>query len=239
MRKCLILLLVSVVVVSCFKSTYSESRNVCANFEYGQNSSFASDSTYFSAEGVGFGWDYLIFCYGVNPETKNFGGGFKLSRQNGLLDKEVEGLDLTWRSYTDVVGNTYLVYLEGDSMQDSDVEFLSKTYGTCTAQSCFVANTAAVAKEIKAKFQRGDKLTLVAKGFLKELETGRVEMNLADFTQNDKDGHPKDSIVSRWTMFDLAPLGEFDKIKFSVESTKSVTCSFCLDELRANVSIEY
>lgn len=239
MKKYLILLLVSICAVSCFKSSYSESRSLVANFEYGQSTKFAEDSTYFDPKGVAFGWDYLIFFYGVNTETSAFGGGFKLSRQKGMLGKDTEGLDLTWRSHTNVAGNTYLVYSLGDAMPDSDVEFIAKSIGTCSAQMCYVANTAKVAKEIENTFERGDKMVLKAKGFLNNLETGSAEIALADFTQNDKLGQPKDSIVSIWTPFDLSALGSFDKIKFSVESTKNVTYAFCMDEFRANVSIQY
>lgn len=239
MKKYLVLLLVSICAVSCFKSTYSESRSIVAHFEYGPNVDFADDSTYFSPEGSGFIWDYLMFAYGVDTQTSEFDGGFKLSRQKGMLGKDTDGMDLTWRSHTNVAGNTYLVYSSGNSMPDADVAFIGKAYGTCSAQMCYVANTAKVAKEIQNTFERGDKLTLIAKGFLNNQETGTAEIALADFTQNDKDGQPKDSIVSTWTKFDLAKLGSYDKIKFSFESTKYVTRAFCMDEFRSNVSIEY
>jgi hypothetical protein len=104
---------------------------------------------------------------------------------------------------------------------------------------CQVTNTTKVAEEIAATFQRGDKLTLVATGYKGGQMTGKAEINLADYTQNDKSGQPKDSIVSKWTNFDLGALASIDKINFALVSTKSVSQYFCLDNVIADIAIEY
>lgn len=239
MKKYLILLLVSIFAVSCFKSSYSESSMIEANFEFGPNA-MGKDSTYFSPDGAGVVWSHLAFCYAVDSQTSKFSGGFMVSRYMGMLGKDTEGMDLTWRVHAPKMNNTYLVYQRGDIMPKTDVQFLSSTYGTCALKLCFVANTAKVAKEVESLFERGDKLTLKAKGFLADQETGSAEIDLADFTMVDKAGQPKDSIVSTWTKFDLTPLGSVDKVKFELESTKpAVTRAFCMDSFVANVSIEY
>ena len=104
---------------------------------------------------------------------------------------------------------------------------------------CQVTNTGKVAEEIASKFQRGDKLTLVATGYKDGQMTGKAEFELADYTQNDKSGQPKDSIVSKWTNFDLSALQVVDKINFALVSTKSIPMYFCLDNVVADIAIEY
>jgi hypothetical protein len=104
---------------------------------------------------------------------------------------------------------------------------------------CQVTNTVKVAQEIASTFQRGDKLTLVATGYKGGQVTGTAEINLADYTQNDKSGQPKDSIVSTWTSFNLASLQQVDKVSFALVSTKSVQQYFCLDNVVADIYFEY
>jgi hypothetical protein len=120
-----------------------------------------------------------------------------------------------------------------------DIEFMAPSSGTCTMRMCQVTNTVKVAQEIASTFQRGDKLTLVATGYKGGQMTGKAEINLADYTQNDKSGQPKDSIVSKWTNFDLGALASIDKINFALVSTKSVSQYFCLDNVIADIAIEY
>ena len=93
---------------------------------------------------------------------------------------------------------------------------------------------------MKEKFERGDKLTLKATGYLDKKETGSAEIALADYTQNDKSGVPKDSIVSVWTTFDLTKLGTVDEVKFEMQSgDKEISKYFCLDDFLATISLEY
>ena len=98
-----------------------------------------------------------------------------------------------------------------------------------------------MAEEVAGKFVRGDKMTLKAIGYKDGKETGVAEIALADFTQNDKTGQPKDSIVSRWTTFDLSKLAAVDKVRFEIEmlGESDVQKYFCLDNLIADIAIEY
>ena len=120
-----------------------------------------------------------------------------------------------------------------------DIEFMAPSTGTCIMKVCQVTNTVKVAQEIASKFQRNDKLTLIATGYKDGQMTGSAQIDLADYTQNDKSGQPKDSIVSKWTNFDLSALKSVDKINFALVSTKSVSQYFCLDNVVADIAIEY
>lgn len=238
---------------SCFNSTYSESYTLIASFEYGKQVELRPDSTYFATTGYAIGYNYLAFCHNVDPQTKAFKGGFRLSALEGLIKpektEEVEGeqtaaektaLDMTWRAHSVPGANMYMVYYMSQDRPEYDVEFLIPTSGTCIMKSCYVTNTAKVAADIASTFERGDKLVLKATGYKNGKETGTAEMALADYTQNDKSGQPKDSIVSAWTMFDLSKLQLVDKVKFELEnmSTKNVQKYFCIDNVVADITLD-
>lgn len=240
---------------SCFKSNYSESYTLIANFEYGKMLELRKDSTYFAQDGFGIGFNYLAFCHNIDPTTKEYKGGFRLSALEGQIrpvKEEVEKneqettsedvvLDMVWRAHSVPGANTYMVYYMSQDRPEHDIEFLVPTNGTCVMKACQVTNTAKVAEEIAGKFGRGDKLMLKAVGYKDGKETGKAEIALADYTQNDKSGQPKDSIVSQWTTFDLSALQAVDKVKFELEvfSEKDVQKYFCIDNVVADITLEY
>lgn len=245
---------------SCFKSNYSESYTLVANFEYGKALELRKDSTYFAQDGFGIGFNYLAFCHNIDPTTREYKGGFRLSALEGQIrpvkqenesnesevtESETVELDMVWRAHSVPGANTYLVYYLTKDRPEHDIEFLLPTNGTCIMKACQVTNTAKVAEEIAGKFGRGDKLTLKAVGYKDGNETGKAEIALADFTQNDKAGQPKDSIVSKWTTFDLSALQSVDKVIFELEVSslteemKDVQKYFCLDNVVADIALEY
>lgn len=238
---------------SCFSSTYSENYTLVASFEYGKQVTLRPDSTYFATNGYAIGYNYLAFCHNVDSQTKEFKGGFRLSALEGQIRPvqneedddaqtvaEQPALDMTWRAHSVPGANMYMVYYMSQNKPEYDVEFLIPTTGTCVMKACQVTNTAKVAENIAAKFERGDKLLLKAVGYKDGKETGTAEMELADYTQNDKSGQPKDSIVSAWTTFDLSKLQVVDKIKFELEnlSGKSIPMYFCVDNVVADIALD-
>ena len=226
---------------SCFNYVNTESYTLVANFEYGSDLTVRPDSTYYAEKGIGIGYNYLAFCHNIDPSTYDFLGGFRISILKGLYGTQTgdKTLDMTWRAHCLPATNTYMVYQITDRRPEADIQFLMSTVGTCSMRSCQVTNTAKVAEEIAAKFQRGDKLTLIATGYKDNQMTGKAEIELADYTQNDKAGQPKDSIVSSWTNFDLSTLKQVDKINFALVSNVSVPLYFCLDNVVADISLEY
>lgn len=246
-------------LTSCLDSNYSQSYSLIANFEYGNTVKFRADSTYYAEGAYAIGYNYFAFCHTLDQTTQEFQGGFRLSALEGqirpakvedesseqttpsesLSGEEVVLLGNTWRVHAAPAVNTYVVYHMNAYRPEYDIAFLVPTNGTCLIKSCQVANTAAVAEEIAEKFERGDRLVLKATGYKDGKETKTVEINLADYTQNDKTGQPKDSIVSRWTTLDLSSLQLVDKVKFEMESTKNVQQYFCMDNMEADITLEY
>lgn len=246
-------------LTSCLDSNYSQSYSLIANFEYGNSVKFRADSTYYAEGAYAIGYNYFAFCHTLDQTTQEYQGGFRLSALEGqirpvkvedesseqttpsesLSGEEVVLLGNTWRVHAAPAVNTYMVYHMNAYRPEYDIAFLVPTNGTCLIKSCQVANTAAVAEEIAEKFERGDRLVLKATGYKDGKETKTVEINLADYTQNDKAGQPKDSIVSRWTTLDLSSLQLVDKVKFEMESTKNVQQYFCMDNMEADITLEY
>jgi hypothetical protein len=246
-------------LTSCLDSNYSQSYSLIANFEYGNSVKFRADSTYYAEGAYAIGYNYLAFCHTLDQTTQEFQGGFRLSALEGqirpakvedesseqttpsesLSGEEAVLLGNTWRVHAAPAVNTYMVYHMNAYRPEYDIAFLVPTNGACLIKSCQVANTAAVAEEIAEKFERGDRLVLKATGYKDGKETKTVEINLADYTQNDKAGQPKDSIVSRWTTLDLSSLQLVDKVKFEMESTKNVQQYFCMDNMEADITLEY
>ena len=246
-------------LTSCLDSNYSQNYSLIANFEYGNSVKFRADSTYYAEGAYAIGYNYLAFCHTLDQTTQEFQGGFRLSALEGqirpakvedesseqttpsesLSGEEVVLLGNTWRVHAAPAVNTYMVYHMNAYRPEYDIAFLVPTNGSCLIKSCQVANTAAVAEEIAEKFERGDRLVLKATGYKDGKETKTVEINLADYTQNDKAGQPKDSIVSRWTTLDLSSLQLVDKVKFEMESTRNVQQYFCMDNMEADITLEY
>ena len=227
-------------LTSCFDFTSTESYTLVADFEYGTDLVTRPDSTYYPEQGYGVPYNYLVFCHNVETTTYEFLCGFRVSTLQGVNNPEADKtLNMTWRANTEPRANTYMVNYLSSQRPTHDIEFMAASSGTCTMRMCQVTNTVKVAQEIASTFQRGDKLTLVATGYKGGQVTGTAEINLADYTQNDKSGQPKDSIVSTWTSFNLASLQQVDKVSFALVSTKSVQQYFCLDNVVADIYFEY
>ena len=246
-------------ITSCFDSSYTESYPLNASFEYGNALVLRADSTYFAETSYAIAYNYLAFCHEVDEQTRDFLGGFRISALQGQVRPVTEdntdadaGDDVApqatqqalplgneWRVHAAPLANTYMVYYMSSHRPDCDIQFLLPTNGTCLLKSCVVANTAKVAEEIAKNFERGDRLVLRATGYKKDKVTGTAEIALADYTLFDKGGQPKDSIVSTWTTFDLSELELVDEVKFEMSSEKSIQKYFCLDNLTADITIEY
>ena len=134
-----------------------------------------------------------------------------------------------------VNNNSYMVFYQNpdsSKMPEHDVLFMIQENGACQAQVCYVNNTSYVAYKAAQTFAPGDRITLTATGYLKGAKTGEASMMLADFSAQ------KDSIVSKWTAFDLTKLGVFDAVDFNVASTnEEVPAYFCMDNFAAQITI--
>lgn len=245
MKKILFILSVALMAVSCFDldTASEESYTLVASFEYtGMNyaETFGADSLFFdnSKEGVGIGFNNLAFYHKLNADKTDVLGGFLASYL--CTRRAEEGGDNANRAYVinpKYTRNTYMVYRQNPqdaNMPEHDVAFLQKSHGTCEMVGCFVTNTVEVADSVAANFGLGDRLTLTATGYLAGAKTGEVEIALADFSAQ------KDSIVSKWTAFDLKKLGFVEYVEFSMHSTRpDVPLNFCLDEMVSSINLSY
>ena len=250
LNQLLVVFFAALSVVSCLpEADYSQTAVVSASFEY-VNAPFDTDSLFYKSDrGAGIGWGSLGFMHKVDTTSWTFEGGVLLSCKEGTIydpadtvamaksDSLVYAQDLyRVNSVKDTLSNnSYLVYYQNpdsSKMPEHDVLFLIEENGACQAQYCLVNNTSYVAYKAAKTFAPGDRITLTATGYLKGAKTGEVSMHLADFSAQ------KDSIVSKWTVFDLTKLGVFDAVDFNVASTKEdVPAYFCMDHFTASVTV--
>ena len=236
MKRFIYIILAAFMIASCFEgSSYNEKFTDVVTFEYSQEDYvklFGSDSTYFdSSNGLGIKWNYFAFYHKVSNGA--FLGGFQLSymKPSGNADKSEGYLLNPYRvvgPQFSSVNKTYSVFFQSadpSDMPEHDFGFLVPNNGSCTPRYCWVNNSEAVYEAVKP----GDEFKIVAKGFLAGQETGRAEVMLA-----------ADTVVYNWTKFDLAKLGSVDAIDFEIiSSNASVPKYFCMDELVADVNVEY
>lgn len=241
MKKILFMFFAAVAAVSCaLEGGYSQTYQYVGSFEYSDDvyaQHFSSDSTYFDADGkLGVGYGDLSYFHKLDAQGA-FLGGFRLSylKAAGLSEKpdgyvpnelRVAGNPLSKK-------NTYAVYTvnyDPTQMPEHDIKIPELDYISCTVSYCWVNNTEAVYEAVKENFNPGDKLSLVATGYLDGTPTGTAEITLA----------LKDTTMYSWTKFDLSALGMIDAIDFEVLSSRSdVPKAFCLDELNATIDISY
>lgn len=232
-------------LASCMSETnYSESFTAYATFEYlGEDYSqlFGADSLYFSIDASdgyesAIGWSVLGYTAKVSLSKDEFVGGFMLSHLKPANDT-TDFPASPYRVYGDPAkSNTYMVFHDSPSglMPGHDIFFTMTTYGTCAPTGCGICNTAEVVNFVKENFEDGDRLVIKATGYLNNNVCGTAEFALADYATF------RDSVVTKWTLFDLAKIGDFDYLDFAISSTKEgVPPYFCLDDFIAQVAIEY
>lgn len=256
MKKTIIIISALLSLVSCLNDgEFTRTYPVEASFEYAgldYAKEFGSDSLYFNdSHGYGIGWDYLAFRHKVDTIKKVFEGGMLLSYLKGTQFDPADSVSMAQTDSAAFVNDafrlnsslmfygskTYGVYYENpdpSQMPESDVEFMATEIGKCVLGLCYVNNTRYVAYKVSKHFEDGDRLTLQATGYLDGVKTGENSIYLADFSAQ------KDSIISRWTAFDLSKLGQVDHVDFKVVSTKKeVPAYFCMDNFTASVTLAY
>lgn len=243
MKRILLFIASVVMATSCLTDGVGsqQSYTLVTTFEYSEINFFPDSTCFNTTTPEGFGYDIMNFYHVLDPGKIRVDGGFLLSCQQMPLSMNTAGLDNANRCYleglTAQAKNTYSVFIQNPDqylMPKNDIAFPYKENGTCVAQGCFVTNTVEVADSIKANFKLGDRLTVKAIGYLNGVKTGEADINLADYSA------VKDSIVSKWTPFDLAKLGSFEYIDFEVSSTNpNIPANFCMDNLTVNIELSF
>ena len=246
MKKFLFLAVVAICIVSCLNSgSFSQSYRADITFEFSDNvykESF-KDSIFVLNEGEGFSHGNYPIFFGQSHASGKFNGGFLMSylkgEADGLLIKEAKPDDLyRVHAASGAAGSkTYAVFYGNPSasmMPKYDIDFVYKSYGTCSPYSCYVNNTTYVARMIQEHFADGDKLVLTASGWREGGEKTTASIVLAEYSEQ------KDTIMYNWTKFDLSKLGLVDYIDIDVVSTNpNVPAYCCIDNFSAGVRIEY
>lgn len=243
MKKFIFLLLTAFVMTSCFEDrpNYSSEYVLAATFEYANfdmEALFGTDSLHFDEHyGLGLGWNDLAFYHKLNEPKTEFQGGFILSCLKGSVADAVTELkhnDLYRVNAPADSSRTYMVFHSTESMPAHDVEFTGYGYGSCKMVGCFVNVPKLVADAAWKNFKDGDSLVLKATGYVGENKTGEASINLITFTE------AKDSVMANWTPFDMTKLGEVQYVEFELKSSSDlVPEAFCMDNMVANVKIEY
>lgn len=237
MRKLFCAVVAAVCMISCTNSSTFFQRYVeVATFEYNgvdYVNVFGADSVYVgSPKDIGIGWGQdFVFGHKVNESTHL--GGFCLSYMQpaGMEDAvKPEGYKKSLFRVSGPVRaqkNTYAIFQQSYEMPQKDFEFLNPTYGTCQPKICWVNNSELVYDALVSK--PGATLKLKATGYLKKAQTGSAEIKLA-----------ADTVMYNWTKFNLSGLGAVDEIDFElIASDPSIPLYVCIDELSADINIEY
>ncbi len=237
MRKLVFAALAAVCMISCTKGAdFFQKYYEISTFEYSgidYDKVFGADSIYVgSPNDIGIGWGQ-DFAFGHKVSEATHLGGFSLSymKPAGLADAvKPEGYVKSLYRVSGPVRaakNTYAVFRQSYEMPAKDFEFLNPTYGTCLPKICWVNNSELVYDALVSK--PGATLTLKATGYLKKTATGSAEIKLA-----------ADTVMYNWTKFDLTGLGSIDEIDFQlIASDPAIPLYVCMDELSAEISIEY
>ena len=245
MKRLFFIFSIVLMVSSCFKDgpTTTRSYTLTATFEYTSDvyqKEFGADSIYFDVKGgTGFQFNDLVFYHNVDTLSAEFNGGLLMSYLDIPKSEVTEGLENQYRvhSIKGLDKNTFLVFHQEEDpslMPKNEMEFIWDQYGTCVMAACFVNNTVEVVDSLRANFELGDRLVLKATGWLGGQKTGEAEINLADFSAT------KDSIVTKWTVFDLSKLGSVKYVDFSLYSSKeNIPLNVCLDNITASIDLAY
>lgn len=242
MKKFLILFMMALGAVSCLDdgSTMGQKYSLVASFQY-SGVSFKSDSTFVNyKDTVGFGFDVLNFYHELDEGLSRAEGGFTLSYAEMPKSGVTEGLANTYRAMNPAgmsSENIYVVFRQNpdeSKMPKHDIQFSYPQYGSCTMVGCYVTNTVETVDFVKEHFSLGDRLSLKAVGYLNGQKTGEAEIVLADFSAQ------KDSIVTKWTAFDMAKLKDVEYVDFELISSKSDFPGYvCMDNVVVDIALEY
>lgn len=250
MKKFLVVVFAAFMLASCFSHEYQTTKdyNMVATFEYDKeygydmSNYFGSDSLYCEhTYGYGMGWDDMGFCHKVDSLTREFKGGFVLSRMRGKVyadSLEVnKDVDMYRVNAPADSSRMYMVFIEAELEEDMpahDVEFMMDEYGTCKLIGCYVNVPLYVAAAAVKEFKEGDSVVLKATGYREGKVTSEKSIDLITCT----DG--KVNIPATWLVFDISPLGDIQYVDFDViSSNENVPEVFCLDNFGAQISIAY
>lgn len=245
MKKLLGILAALVIVTSCGFGGYEAEYTSRVTFSY-NDAGFIGDTykpdslLYDTYYGEGFTWDDLAFCHKVDKYTMTFTGGILASclkvpadpKSSVLANNQYRANAISLTS----LDNKYGVFCQTADMPEKHFVFLAEsdadTQASCVMNYMYVTNSVASEQAVRAVFRDGDKLVFKATGYVGTQPTGSAEICLAEFTE------AKDSIVTKWTKFDLGALGSVEQVKFEIQAPSVASIStVCIDDIVTQISI--
>ncbi len=236
-KKLIIIAASAACLVSCISDgqTISSSYVLKADFEV--PGLFAeTDSLFYDKNGGYMIWQDLAFCNGLNKNTKEYTGGFMISRLPGVGSSDKDRFRVNSGKGQGFSSNYIVYYTNPDASQmpEYDILFMASKVGSCALTSCYVNNTKEVVRAVRKNFELGDKLTLKLSGYKAKELKGTAEVVLAEFYEG------KDSIMTTWQKVSLENMGSIDYIEVEVKSTNAaVPAAFCMDQVEGAIEISY
>lgn len=204
-----------------------------------------ADSTYLATGGQMYGWGYmqeniiigefvLTHSHADWGYGNSFGEGFTFtSSANDSVGDYTNNAAITGRG---VKTNAYFTANAGGANYEGGMtaEISFKDSAAYNAKECYVTNSTYAYQYIKnypkadqTAWGQSDWFELTITGYNKGVETGKVEIKLADGT----------NLIDTWQQVDLTSLGKVTNIQFTVASTDNnargmvTPAYFCLDQL--------
>lgn len=244
-------LFVLVCCVGCLKSKTTWNGPVVVDFSSG-NWAYYNDDVLFGDTTV---FHPYPFAYGelsfnnTHNEDGDFLGGFSVghvrdttfaTREEGKAFNRFTVFDTTKTpANSGAVYGRFAIFSACEPAQEGDIFFAYANVGTCTPNTCAVANTTLnVAKilgfEGETPFAEGDWIKLSITGVKGETASEPVNVMLADFREG------KQEYVKGWLAVDISKIGNFDVLKFAITSNRTdISPDVCLDDLYVTVAVSY
>lgn len=177
---------------------------------------------------------YDGFIATSNADNANYGNNWYASNPYGSMTQG--GYDKTGAPCLLAYYNTYSDKSLTVSFSDGNKHNMVGAYITATPQSYYSHFTT---NNYTRRFTKGDSFKLTAHGMKNGVETGTVDMYLADFTASDSTQWYANRT---WEWMDLSSLTAVDSIYFTMYSTDMGTYGintatyFCMDKLTSTVA---
>ena len=204
-----------------------------------------ADSTYLATGGQMYGYGYLQENITIGQFVlthshadwgygNSFGEGFTFT--NSANDSIGDYTNNAAITATGVKTNAYFTANAGGANYQGGLaaEISFKDSAAYNAKECYITNSTYAYQYIKnspkadkSEWGSRDWFKLTITGYNNDVETGKIEIKLADGT----------SLINTWQQVDLTKLGKVTKIRFSVASTDNnergmvTPAYFCLDQL--------
>ena len=203
MKKTILMYLIAVVFTAC--NPVSETQTVLVDFEnvkltkdsISGGTGFISGNSTFNGDPTQF-WNGGIICSAkTDTVTPGYGNQYSCMAGSGALQSHHFGVVYTPASFT-CKDKTYLFGIKSIMVTNTTYAYRDMQTGT---------------PGVSKKFAAGDWFKVTITGYRTKIQTGGVDVYLADFRNG------KTSMLKTWQKVDLSALGLVDSVAFSINSS--------------------